>query len=139
MTGGSGVNVIYDSVGKDTFPKLARLPSSRSGSGSSFGNSSGPVPPFELGILAQKGSLFATRPTLCTYIATREGLLENANDVIDMVRLGRVKIRFANLSHGGCGAGASRSGEPGHYRLHCASRRLCRCPFAPILVRWRRD
>jgi NADPH2:quinone reductase len=57
-----------------------------------FGNSSGPVPPFEMGILAQKGSLFATRPTLGTYVATRPALLENAGDVMDMVRLGRVKI-----------------------------------------------
>ncbi len=58
-----------------------------------FGNASGPVPPFEIGILSQKGSLYATRPSLMTYIAAPQALPANAADVIDMVRLGRVKIR----------------------------------------------
>jgi NADPH2:quinone reductase len=83
--------VAYDSIGKDTFPKSLDCLRPR-GLWVSFGNASGPVPPFEMGILAQKGSLFATRPTLFTYIATRKALLENAGDLIDMVRLGRVKI-----------------------------------------------
>jgi NADPH:quinone reductase len=91
ITGGKGVDVAYDSVGKDTFPKTLDCIKPL-GLWVTFGNSSGPVPPFEMGILAQKGSLFATRPTLGTYVASRAALLENANDVIDMVRLGRVKI-----------------------------------------------
>ncbi|MGA7327535.1 MAG: quinone oxidoreductase [Rhodomicrobium sp.] len=94
ITRGKGVDVNYDSVGKDTFPKSLDCIKPL-GLWVTFGNSSGPVPPFELGILAQKGSLFATRPTLGTYIATRQMLLENANDVIDMVRLGRVKIKVS--------------------------------------------
>jgi NADPH2:quinone reductase len=91
ITGGKGVDVAYDSVGKDTFPKTLDCIKPL-GLWVTFGNSSGPVPPFEMGILAQKGSLFATRPTLGTYVATRAALLENAGDVMDMVRLGRVKI-----------------------------------------------
>jgi NADPH:quinone reductase len=91
ITGGKGVDVAYDPIGKDTFPKSLDCLKPR-GLWVTFGNSSGPVPPFDLGILAQKGSLFATRPTLGTYIATRQALLETANDVMDMVRLGRVKI-----------------------------------------------
>jgi NADPH2:quinone reductase len=92
ITGGKGVDAAYDSVGKDTFPKSLDCIKPR-GLWVSFGNASGPVPPFEMGILAQKGSLYATRPTLFTHIATREQLLETANDVIDMVQFGRVKIR----------------------------------------------
>jgi NADPH:quinone reductase len=92
ITGGKGVDVAYDSVGKDTFPKSLDCIKPR-GLWVSFGNASGPVPPFEMGILTQKGSLFATRPSLFGYIATRQELLENAGDVMDMVRLGRVKIR----------------------------------------------
>jgi NADPH2:quinone reductase len=91
ITGGKGVDVAYDAVGKDTFPKSLDCIKPL-GLWVSFGNASGPVPPFEMAILAQKGSLFATRPTLGTYVATRAALLENANDVMDMVRLGRVKI-----------------------------------------------
>ena len=63
--------------------------------GASFGNASGPVPPFEMAILAQKGSLYATRPSLFTHVATREGLLETANDLIEMVNSGRVKIEVS--------------------------------------------
>lgn len=92
ITNGRGVDVAYDSVGKDTFPKTLDCIKPL-GLWVSFGNSSGPVPPVEMGILAQKGSLFATRPTLGTYIATRAALLENANDVTDMVRSGRIKIQ----------------------------------------------
>ncbi|MGO8952909.1 MAG: quinone oxidoreductase family protein [Rhodomicrobium sp.] len=92
ITGGKGVDVAYDSVGKDTFPKSLDCIKPR-GLWVSFGNASGAVPPFDLGILAQKGSLYATRPTLFTHIASREQLLESANDLMDMVRLGRVKIR----------------------------------------------
>jgi len=92
ITGGKGVDVAYDSIGKDTFPKSLDCIKPR-GLWVSFGNASGPVPPFEMAILAQKGSLYATRPTLMTYIASRAALVETANDVMDMVRLGRVKIR----------------------------------------------
>jgi NADPH2:quinone reductase len=94
ITGGKGVDAVYDSIGKDTFPKsldcLKPL-----GLWASFGSASGPVPPFDIAMLAGKGSLFATRPTLGTYIATRAALLANANDVMDMVRLGRVKIAIS--------------------------------------------
>jgi NADPH2:quinone reductase len=92
ITGGAGVDVVYDSVGKDTFPKSLDCLKPR-GLWVTFGNASGPVPPFEIGILSQKGSLYATRPTLMTYIAARQALAANAADVMDMVRLGRVKIR----------------------------------------------
>jgi NADPH2:quinone reductase len=95
ITGGRGVDVAYDSIGKDTFPKSLDCIRPR-GLWVSFGNASGPVPPIEMGILAQKGSLFATRPTLLTHIATREALLENANEVIDMVRLSRIKMQVRN-------------------------------------------
>jgi NADPH2:quinone reductase len=94
ITNGRGVDVVYDSVGKDTFPKsldcLKPL-----GLWVSFGNASGPVPPFEMGILSQKGSLFATRPTLATYVASPEALRENANDLFDMVQLSRIKIQVS--------------------------------------------
>jgi NADPH2:quinone reductase len=58
----------------------------------SFGNASGPVPPVNLGILSQKGSLFVTRPTLATYVAKREDLVTAANDLFDVVKKGIVKI-----------------------------------------------
>ncbi len=94
LTGGRGVDVAYDSVGKDTFPGSLDCIKPR-GLWVSFGNSSGPVPPFEIGILAQKGSLYATRPTLFTHIATRKALLETAGDLMDMVSLGKVKIQVS--------------------------------------------
>ena len=94
LTSGRGVDVAYDSVGKDTFPGSLDCIRPR-GLWVSFGNSSGPVPPFEMGILAQKGSLYATRPTLFTYVATREALLETASDLIDMVSLGHLKIEVS--------------------------------------------
>ncbi len=94
LTGGRGVDVAYDSVGKDTFPGSLDCIKPL-GLWVSFGNSSGPVPPFEMGILAQKGSLYATRPTLFTHVATRRGLIETANDLIEMVSSGRVKINVS--------------------------------------------
>jgi NADPH2:quinone reductase len=60
----------------------------------SFGNSSGPVPPFELGVLAPKGSLYVTRPTLFTYTASRADLEATAADLFDVVRSGKVKIEI---------------------------------------------
>jgi len=92
ITGGKGCDVVYDSVGKDTFP--ASLDCLKPfGLWVSFGNSSGPVQAFDVITLAQKGSLFATRPTLVTYTAKREDLLANANDLFEMVGKGIVKIQ----------------------------------------------
>ena len=93
ITGGKGVPVVYDSVGKSTFHGLARLPAPL-GLLVSFGNASGPVPPFELGLLTQKGSLYVTRPTLATYTATRADLEATAKELFDVVRSGKVKIEI---------------------------------------------
>ncbi len=91
LTGGTGVPVVYDSIGKDTFTTsldcLAPL-----GLMASYGNASGPVPPVDIGILAAKGSLYLTRPTLATYTAKRADLLATANDLFDVVQKGAVKI-----------------------------------------------
>jgi NADPH2:quinone reductase len=90
ITGGAGVPVVYDSVGRDTFMKsldcLAPL-----GLMALFGQSSGTVPPIDPNIL-QRGSWFLTRPTLATYIATRADLLATARDLFDVVASGAVKI-----------------------------------------------
>jgi NADPH:quinone reductase len=91
LTGGKGVPVVYDSVGKSTVQ--GSLDSLRPlGLWVSFGNSSGPVPPFEIGVLAQKGSLYLTRPTLFTYTATRADLEATAKELFDIVLSGKVKI-----------------------------------------------
>ncbi|APH72349.1 quinone oxidoreductase family protein [Aquibium oceanicum] len=91
ITGGKKCDVVYDSVGKDTFP--ASLDCLRPlGLFVSFGQSSGPIPPFNMGILSQKGSLFATRPTLFTYAARREDLESMAANLFDMVARGIVKV-----------------------------------------------
>jgi len=93
ITDGKGVPVVYDSVGKDTF--AGSLDSLRPfGLLASFGNASGPVPPFELGILAAKGSLYVTRPTLVTYTAKRADLEATAKDLIDVVTSGAVKLEI---------------------------------------------
>lgn len=93
ITGGRGVKVVYDSVGKDTWDKsldcLAPL-----GLMASFGNASGPVPPFAPGILGGKGSIYVTRQTLFTHIATREATQEMADDLFAVVAGGQVKIRI---------------------------------------------
>ena len=92
ITGGAMVPVVYDSVGKDTFnaslDSLAPL-----GLMASYGNASGPVPPFDLGILAAKGSLYLTRPTLATYTSKRADLERVAADLFDVVGSGAVKIQ----------------------------------------------
>jgi NADPH2:quinone reductase len=91
ITGGKGCDVVYDSVGKDTFP--ASLDCLKPfGLWVSFGNSSGPVPPFDVVMLSAKGSLFATRPTLVTYVAKREDLLANSSELFEVVGKGIVKI-----------------------------------------------
>lgn len=93
ITGGKGLPVVYDSVGKDTFPASLEVLQPR-GLFVSFGNSSGPVPPFELALLSQRGSLYATRPTLGHYVATREELERAANGLFDVVQSGAVKINI---------------------------------------------
>ncbi len=91
ITGGKGVAVAYDSIGKATFE--ASLDSLRPfGVLASYGNASGPVEPFNPGILAPKGSLYVTRPTLATHVSTKELLLEGANRLISVVASGQVKI-----------------------------------------------
>ena len=91
ITGGEGVAVVYDAVGKDTFE--GSLDCLRPmGMLVSFGNASGPVPPFEPGVLAQKGSLFLTRPTLMTYTAKAEDLQASAAELFDVVASGAVAI-----------------------------------------------
>lgn len=93
ITGGKGVPVAYDSVGKDTFEgTLASL--ARRGLFVSFGNASGPVPPFAPGRLTQGGSLYLTRPTLFDYIATTEELQASAAALFDVIRSGKVKVEI---------------------------------------------
>ena len=91
ITGGEGADVVYDSVGKDTF--ASTLDSLKPlGVFVSFGNASGAAPAFEPGILASKGSLFFTRPTLFTYTRTPELLQETADDLFGVIASGDVKI-----------------------------------------------
>ncbi|MGS4883989.1 quinone oxidoreductase family protein [Roseibium sp. MB-4] len=91
ITNGKGCDVVYDSVGKDTYPGSLDCLKPR-GLWVSFGQSSGPIQDFNLALLAQKGSLFATRPTLFSYIATREQLEMTSGDLFDVVSKGIVKI-----------------------------------------------
>ena len=91
ITGGKGVKVVYDSVGKDTFE--GSIDCLRPfGLLAIFGNGSGPVPPVNLGLLASKGSLYITRPTLFTHIATREATQAAADDLFAVVESGAVRI-----------------------------------------------
>ena len=91
ITGGEGVAVSYDSIGKETFK--ASLNSLRPfGVLVTYGNATGPVEPFSPAILAQKGSLYVTRPTLATHTATRELLEEGANRLFEIVKDNVVKI-----------------------------------------------
>jgi len=93
ITGGKGVPVVYDSVGQSTFESsldcLAPL-----GMLVSFGQSSGKIPPFDLGVLSAKGSLFVTRPTLMTYTAARSDLLAAAKELFEVIESGAVKIEI---------------------------------------------
>ena len=91
ITNNRGVNVVYDSVGQATFMKSLECLQPL-GTMVTFGQSSGSVPPLELGVLAAKGSLFLTRPSLMTYTEKREDLLAHANDLLDVVQRGAVKI-----------------------------------------------
>jgi NADPH2:quinone reductase len=91
LTGGKGVPVVYDSVGKDTV--MASLDSlSVRGLFVTFGNASGPVPPLEPALLSQKGSLYMTRPTLFHYTTTKEELQETANDLFAVLASGAVRV-----------------------------------------------
>jgi len=91
ITGGRGVDVVYDGVGRATFmPSLDCL--RPMGTMVSFGQSSGPVPPLDVGVLSAKGSLFLTRPSLMTYTARREDLLAHARDLFAVIQAGAVTI-----------------------------------------------
>ncbi|PBC09538.1 quinone oxidoreductase [Mesorhizobium sp. WSM3859] len=93
LTGWKKCDVVYDSVGADTFP--ASLDCLRPlGTFVSFGQSSGPIPPFSMSLLAQKGSLYATRPTLFVYNARREDMVKSAEALFDVVKSGAVEIKI---------------------------------------------
>jgi NADPH2:quinone reductase len=93
ITGGRGVDVVYDSVGRETFMKSLDCLRPM-GTMVSFGQSSGTVPPLDIGLLSAKGSLFLTRPTLMTYTARREDLLAHAKDLFEVVGRGIVKVQI---------------------------------------------
>ncbi len=93
LTGGKGVDVVYDSVGQTTFDKGLNVLRPR-GMMVLFGGSSGAVPPFDPMTLAQKGSLYVTRPTLVNYIATREELVARSDAVFSMISAGKLKLRI---------------------------------------------
>jgi NADPH2:quinone reductase len=93
LTGGKGVDVVYDSVGKTTFEKGLNVLRPR-GMMALFGGSSGAVPPFDPIVLTQKGSLFLTRPSLGNYIATREELVARSGAVFGMMAAGKLKLRI---------------------------------------------
>ncbi len=95
LTGGKGVDVVYDSVGKTTFEKGLNVLRPR-GMMALFGGSSGAVPPFDPIILTQKGSLFLTRPSLLNYIATREELVARSGAVFGMMAAGKLKLRIGH-------------------------------------------
>ena len=96
LTDGKGVHVIYDGVGKTTFDQDLNVLRPR-GYLALFGASSGAVPPFDLNRLAQKGSLFITRPTLVHHIASHEELQQRAGDVLNMIASGKLKLRIEHL------------------------------------------
>jgi NADPH2:quinone reductase len=92
LTGGRGVQVVYDSVGRDTFLKSLNTLAPR-GMLALYGQSSGPVESFDPALLAQKGSLFLTRPSLAHYVATREELDWRAGELFDLINSGGLKLR----------------------------------------------
>jgi NADPH2:quinone reductase len=93
ITGGAMLPVVYDSVGRDTFiPSLDCL--APLGMMVSYGNASGPVGPIDIGILAAKGSLYLTRPTLASYTTKRSDLEAVAADLFDAVKTGKVKLQI---------------------------------------------
>ena len=110
ITGGEGVDVVYDSVGKDTFP--GSLDCLRPmGMWVSFGQSSGLPPAFPTSMLQQKGSLFATRPTIAHYLAKRPDLEAAANELFAVLRSGTVRgRRRSGVPAEGCRRGPPRAG-----------------------------
>ena len=96
ITGGKGVEVVYDSVGADTFDKSLNCLKPR-GYMVLFGQSSGPVPPVDPGILAGKGSLFLTRPTLANYAANRDELSWRANDLFGWIAGSKLKLKIDHV------------------------------------------
>jgi NADPH2:quinone reductase len=94
LTGGRGVHVVYDGVGKSTFEKGLNVLRPR-GYMVLFGGASGPVAPFDPIVLAQKGSLFVTRPSLIHYVALREELEQRSGDVFAMIAAGKLKLRIS--------------------------------------------
>jgi NADPH2:quinone reductase len=96
LTGGKGVDVVYDSVGKTTFEKGLNVLRAR-GMMVLFGGSSGAVPAFDPIILTQKGSLFLTRPSLGNYIASREELVARSSAVFGMIAAGKLKLRIEHV------------------------------------------
>lgn len=110
ITGGEGVHVVYDSVGATTFDKSLDCLRPR-GYLALFGQSSGPVPPFDPGKLAAKGSLFLTRPTLAHYMLNRAELLKRAGDLFNWVASGRLKLHIDNVFPLGEAAEAHRQLE----------------------------
>jgi NADPH2:quinone reductase len=95
LTDGKGVHVVYDGVGKDTFDKSLNVLRPR-GYLVMFGAASGAVPPFDIGRLG-KGSLFLTRPSLFSYIATREELVRRSTDVLNLIAQGKLKLRIEHI------------------------------------------
>ncbi|OUR80468.1 quinone oxidoreductase [Alphaproteobacteria bacterium 46_93_T64] len=98
ITEGKGVPVVYDSIGKDTFEKSLDCLQPR-GLMVSYGNASGPVTGVDLGILAAKGSVYVTRPTLMTYNATRSDLEKSSSDMMKLVANGTVKVNIGQSYH----------------------------------------
>lgn len=96
LTKVKGVDVVYDSVGKTTFEKGLNILRPR-GMMVLFGGSSGPVPPFDLIALSQKGSLYVTRPTLAHYIASRDELMARSSAVFGMIAAGKLKLRIEHV------------------------------------------
>jgi NADPH2:quinone reductase len=97
LTGGKGVPVVYDSIGKDTFPASLDCLKGR-GLFVSFGSASGPVPAFDMALLGAKGALYATRPSLFAYAGTRPELLAMAAEVFAMVKAGKI-VSDARQTH----------------------------------------
>ena len=110
LTGGRGVDVVYDSVGQTTFDKSLNSLRPR-GTLALFGQSSGPVPPFDPNILNGKGSLFLTRPSLAHYLLSRDELLWRAGDVLNWIASGKLKLRIDRTYPLGDAAAAHRDLE----------------------------
>lgn len=113
LTGGRGVDVVYDSVGRTTFDKSLGALRPR-GTLALFGQSSGPVPPFDPTILNAKGSLFLTRPSLAHHVLTREELLWRAGDVLGWIDAGKLKLRIDSTYPLADAAAAHRALEGRH-------------------------